>query len=264
MSDIDPRQHQVIQLDEAGRHAEELALLQELYADAEAEPAPGRTRYFMTMFQWGLLTETYPPARTALAAVRDEQVARFLGGERYTGSGGDRHGNSEAEPWRRVSRYSLIIEMNRTLGEPHATRALFLQLEAGQPELARRHAWQALPHIVEAGDFALADRYRGDPLAQLDVVNDTARRMPLFPSDGAAPRLGAELMNLTGDVRVGIAVLRGLGREAEAAALREALLTGLASEPLRTLAERELDQPGTIGRELGEHRAKHDETSPPG
>ncbi|SFD93064.1 hypothetical protein [Massilia yuzhufengensis] len=251
---IDPRQQQVSQLDEAGRHAEALALLQELYAEAEAEPAPERTRYFMTMFQWKMLTENYPPASTALAAVRDDQATRFLAGEMYSGSGGDNHGSSKEAPWQRVSRFSLIVDMNRTLADPRATHALFLQLEAASPELARRHAWQALPDIVAAGDFTLADRYRRDPLALLGDVKENARSMPLFPPPGQAPRLSAELSNLAGDVRVGIAVLRGLGRAEEADALRAALLAGLPPGQLRDLAERELDERGTIHRALAAHQ----------
>ncbi|NNG22539.1 hypothetical protein [Telluria aromaticivorans] len=262
MIDIDPRQQQVSTLSDEGRLGEALALLQELYAEAECEPAPDRTRYFMTLFQWQLLTEKYPPACTALAAVRDEQAARLLAGELHAGR--EDSEASRKEPWRRVSRFALIIDMNRTLGDAHATRALFLQLEASQPELARRYAWQALPDIVEAGDFLLADRYRGNPLALLDEVNQTALRMPLFPPDGKAPRLGAELMNLAGEVRVGIAVLRGLGHEAQAAALRTALLAGLAAGPLRTLAERELDEPGTISRELGAHQMACENKALPG
>ncbi len=262
MTDIDPRHQQVSTLDEEGRHGEALAMLQALYAEAEAEPAPDRTRYFMTLFQWKLLTEKYPPACTALAAVRDEQAARLLAGELHAGR--EDGETSRREPWRRVLRFSLIIEMNRTLGDAHATRALFLQLEARQPELARRHAWQALPDIVEAGDFLLADRYRGDPLALLEDVNQAALGMPLFPPGGKAPRLGAELMNLTTEVRVGIAVLRGLGHEAQAPALRTALLDGLASGPLRMLAERELDEPGTISRELADHRMAWEDKARPG
>lgn len=246
MIESDPRRHQIVTLHDEGRHAEALALLQELYAEAEAEPAPDRNRYFMTMFQWELLTQQYPPARTALAAVRDEQAARLLAGTLYTGSAGS--DGSVEETWRRVSRFTLIVEMNRTLGDADATRALFLQLEAAQPEVARRYAWQALPDIVAAGDFLLADRYRGEPLAQLGQVNEDAHSMPLFPPAGQAPQLAAGLSNLVKDVRLNAAVLDGLGRQAEGAALREALLAGL-DDTLRTLAQRELAEPETIMRE---------------
>lgn len=140
--------------------------------------------------------------------------------------------------------------MNEKLADARATHALFVELEARQPELAQRYAWQALPAIVESGDFALADRYRGGPLALLDQVNVHALTMPLIPPPGKAPRLSADLSNLVKDARLGAAVLHGLGREAEAIALRKALLAGLTSDALRVMAQRELDDPGTIIREL--------------
>lgn len=247
------------ELDAEGRHGELLAYLEALYAQTEQAPAPARTDYFMTMFQWELLIEKYAPAASALARARDEQARRLLAGELYTGTA----------PWledrrqmfARVERFFLIVDMNETLDDPRATHALFLQLEARQPDLARRHAWRALPAIVEAGDFALAERYRGDPLEQLAAVNCNARSWTLFPPAGQAPRLAGELMNLTREVRIAIAVLRGLGRQAEADAVRDGLLGGLANEELRVLAERELDEPGTISRRVAEHQMAQDQAS---
>ena len=237
-------------LDATGNHEALLACLEELYAHTEASPAPARTDYFMTMFQWGLLSEKYPPAARALGRARDEQARRLLAGERHTGAsqGGD-------EAFQRVERFSLIVDMNEALGEPHATHALFLRVEAQEPELARRYAWLALPAIVDVGDFALAERYRGDPLGQLRSVNATAERAELFPAGRQAPRLAADLMSLTREVRIGMAVLHGLGRGGEARAVRDALLAGLANEELRSLAGRELDTPGTISAEVGRHQA---------
>ncbi|MGH8853719.1 MAG: hypothetical protein ACREWI_05505 [Telluria sp.] len=257
MSVLDPRLERAISLDEEGRYGEALALVQEVYAEIELEPAPDQRRYFMPLFQWKLLTEAYPPARTALVAARDEQAARLLAGALYTGSAPQ--DPDPREMFQRATRFSLIVDMNRTLKDPQATRALFLQLEADWQELPKHYAWLALPAIVEAGDFALADRYREDPLKQLAAVNCTAQRMPLFPPEGGAPRLAADLMVLAGDVRIGIAVLRGLGRADEAAALRAALLAGLEMEPLRALAERELDEPGIISREIAAHRMAYDD-----
>lgn len=246
-------------LDAEGRHGELLAYLEELYAQTEHAPAPARTDYFMTMFQWKLLIEKYAPAASALAGARDEQARRLLGGEPYTGTA----------PWledrrqmfERVERFFLIVDMNEMLGDPRATHALFLQLEARQPELARCYAWRALPAIVEAGDFVLAERHRGDPLALLAEVNCNARTFTLFPPARQAPRLAAELMSLTRDVRIAIAVLRGLGRQAEAGAVRAGLLRGLASEELRVLAERELDEPGTISQRMAAHQMALDKAS---
>lgn len=246
-------------MDTEGRHDELLTFLEQLYAQAEQAPAPARTDYFMTMFQWGLLIDKYAPAAAALARVRNEQARRLLGGEPYTGTAPWRE--DQRRMFERVERFALIVDMNETLGDPRATHALFLQLEARQPELARRYAWRALPAIVEAGDFVLAERYRGDPLELLAEVNCNARTMTLFPPEGQAPRLAAELMSLTREARIAIAVLRGLGREAGGEALRDALLRGLANEELRALAERELDEPGTIGRRMAEHRMALDEAS---
>ena len=108
------------------------------------------------------------------------------------------------------------------------------------------------------GDFALAERYRGDPLASLEGVNDQARCAPLFPLPGQAPRLAAELMNLATAVRLGAAILRGLGRGSEAEALRASLLAGLATAELKEWARRELDLPGTITREIVDRQMAQD------
>lgn len=246
-------------LDAEGRHEELLAYLEELYAQTEHAPAPARTDYFMTMFQWKLLIEKYAPAAGALARARDEQVRRLLGGEPYTGTAPWLEDRSRM--YERVERIGLIVDMNETLGDPHATHALFLQLEARQPELARRYAWRALPAIVAAADFALAERYRGDPLDLLAEVNCNARTFTLFPPGRQAPRLAADLMSLTREVRIAIAVLRGLGRQTEADAVRDGLLGGLENAELRALAERELDEPGTISRCVVEHQMALDEAS---
>lgn len=252
MHDILARAETIEAMRAEGRYGDLLAYLEHWYAEAEDSPAPERTDYFMVMFQWSLLIEDHPPARQALAQLRDEQVRRLLDGKLYTGTA-EPSGDGRAM-FRRVRRYSMIVEMNEMLADPASTHALFLQLDAGQPELARRYAWQALPAIVEVGDFRLADRYRGDPLAQLETVKEAARNFPLFPPPGQAPRLAAELTNLTREAGIAIAVLRGLGREAEAEAVRTALLGALENEEVRALAERELEEPGAITRLVVAHQ----------
>lgn len=252
MNDHVKDMEQMERLRSQGLHRELLAFLEQRYAEVEASPAPSRTDYFPTMFQWKMLIEDYLPAAAALARVRDEQAGRLLAGELVTGTAEVPAGGQE--PFQRVRRFGLIVEMNDTLADPHATHALFLQLERQSPDLARRYAWHALPDIVAVGDFALAERYRGDPLALLADVNASATRMPLFPPRGEAPRLVGDLMSLTRDVWIGITVLRGLGRHAEADALRHSLLDGLANEELQALARRELDEPGTIMRTVVAHQ----------
>ena len=64
------------------------------------------------------------------------------------------------------------------------------------------------------------------------------------------------------DVRLREATLRGLGREAEAQALRAAALAGITSDEMRAFAEREATEPGTIMLEVTGHRMAMDEPWP--
>ena len=229
-----------------GRHEDALLLLKEMFDEVADGKPRFQAQHFATMFEWSLLVEEYAPAKAALASVRDEQVRLVLDGDNIFG---DRD-----TPWPR-SRFQNIVNMNETLKESSATYELFLQLLSSAPELARTEAFMAMPAVVEAGDFALAERFIKDPLGRLDEINQHARDLPLFPpAPGWTPRLMGELMNFTKDVILRSTALHGLGREAEAEALRNAALSGLESEEIRALVQRELTVPGTINRELSERR----------
>lgn len=255
MPDFDSREYEVSKLREQKRFDEALALLEHLFAEFERESEPSSSRHFILMVEFQALAEDYAPARRSLSAIRAEQAARALAGDLYRGAG---DGKEDSFP--RLTRFSLVVEIDRILGDTRPTYELFARLDAAQPAFARRYAGLALPAVVEAGDFNLADRYRRDPLAMLGEVNRNARSMPLFPPSGQAPRVAAELMNLTRDVQLAMAVLRGQGKQAEAVDLRRALLDGLEAAEVRALAERELDASGTINRELVE-RSMARETS---
>lgn len=260
MTGFDERVMRLGSLRAAGRYGETLALLQQLFADAALSEVPARRSLFIVMLEWQFLAEAFGPARAALAEARDAQVAQLLAGDLYFDRGGA--AEEEIPAYGRLTRYALVIQMNDILKDAHSTHDMFVRLLAVQPELARRKAWLALPAIVETGDFALADRYRGEPLEMLAAVNDTAAHLPLLPPGRKAPRLAGELSNLTRDVRIAMAVLRGLGRPAEAEALRATLLAGLASEELRGVAQRELDTPGTINRMIVDHHMALDGMPP--
>ncbi|KKO61353.1 hypothetical protein VM94_05125 [Janthinobacterium sp. KBS0711] len=234
MPDIDSRSTRLIALRNEGRHAEALPLLQELFAEAGQTLNPARSSYFMIMLEWKFLAEAYAPAYAALQAERDAQIQLLLSGNTFGGR----------------SRFSLIAKMNDTLGDARSTADLFARLDTCAPELARQYAWQALPAVVESGNFALAERYHGAPLEHLDMVNELAASLPLFPAPRTPPRLAAELMNLVKDVRIAAAILRGQGQAAEADALCAALLAGLANDAMRALAQRELDAPGSITADI--------------
>lgn len=260
MIEFDERVKALIGLRGAGRYEEALAMLLQLYADAALADVPARRSLFIVMLEWQFLIEVFAPARAALAEARDAQVARLLAGDLFFDRGGAP--GEDIPEYQRMTRYALVVDMNEMLKDARSTRDLFVRLEAVQPGLAQRRAGRALPAIVETGDFALAERYRGEPLAMLLPVNDTAAHFPLLPPPRKAPRLAADLTSLTRDVRIAIAVLRGLGRPAEADAVREAMLAGLASAELRELARRELDQPGTINRMIVDHQMAQEGPSP--
>ncbi|GGY97053.1 hypothetical protein GCM10007388_33410 [Pseudoduganella plicata] len=206
---------------------------------------PGRE--FITMFEWSQLAEEYVPARTALASARDDQARRLLAGDCIFGA--------QTAHWPR-SRFMFIVRLDEALEQPRATYDLFLRLSAVRPEEAQREAFLALPAIVAAGDFELAGQYMPQPLARLNQLNELAEGEPLLPAPWTAPRLGAELSAFMADVRLAGAILDGLGRPEEAASLRTAALSGIASDELRSLATQECAMPGTIVRTLVEHQMK--------
>ena len=256
MPAIDNRLTRMSALRREGRHAEALPLLQQLFADAGQAMKPARSSHFIIMLEWKFLADAYAPARAALQAERDGQIRLLLAGEHAF----VRHDSGRPQAGD-MSRFSLIVEMNDTLGDARSTADLFAQLDSSAPELARQYAWQALPAIVEAGNFALADRYRRAPLEHLETVNALAASQPLFPAPGMAPRLATELMNLVKDVRIAAAVLRGQGQATEADALYAALLAGLADDAMRALALRELDAPGSITADIVKRQMEQEQLS---
>lgn len=233
---------------EQGDHGIALTLLETTF-DAMADGAAGsRIQYFVTMFEWRMLVETYPPAVDALRAKRDQQQARLLDGDNHFGAAGIPAGDGSR------SRFRVIVGINDILQDYRATSALFIALLAQQPALARREAFLAMPALVAAGEFTVAQPFLAEPLARLDELNEMARHLPLMAPSGTAPRLAAELNIFVNDVRLRHAVARGLGHVEQANAERDAALGGILSEPLRALALREYAVPGTVTREISEHR----------
>jgi hypothetical protein len=230
-----------------GRHEEALRHVLVAFAQVMDEGPGSHVRDFGTMLEWHFLAEEYPPARAALLEARDAQAQRLLAGD--TG-----YGRPPREGAQRRSRFALIAHMNETLQDSRATYELFVQLDALMPEHARRMAFLALPAVVEAGDFTLGERYLPDPMDFLPEVNESSHIWPLFPPTKTAPRLAAELSNFAKDVRLRAAILRGLAREAEAEALLEAAMAGLANDELRDWLRRDLASPGAIMHASTEHR----------
>jgi RimJ/RimL family protein N-acetyltransferase len=211
---------------------------------------------FMVMLEWRFLAEVYAPARAAMADARDAQVHQLL-------AGAATYGLARNEWLGPPSRFSLIAEMNETLRDPHSTSAVFARLDADMPAQAQRVAFTALPAVVEAGDFALGERYMPDPMRDVPGLNATAESWPLFPPAGTAPRLAAELSNFSREVRLCAAILRGLDREPEADALVDAALAGLANEELRDWMRRDMRHPGLIHRAMADRQMERDRAASP-
>jgi hypothetical protein len=232
------------------RYDDALQILKSLFNCEASNGSKIGGRYFITMFEWSLLVDDYAPAVDALASVRDEQLRLLLEGDYIFG---DRN-----EPWPR-SRFQVIAGMNDMLKDSRSTYEMFIHLMSSDPAQARKEAFRAMPAVVEAGDFVLAERYIDDPLARIDEINQLARDLPLFPpAPGWTPRVAGELSNFIKFVMLRSIALRGLGRDVEAQALRDAALSGLASDEIRALAQREMDAPGAINRELTERRMSID------
>ena len=221
-----------------GRYDEALSLLLDVFARADST-------HFITMFAWSQLIEQYAPARAAMVRERDTQATRLLAGDLTFGK------DYSDRP---RDRFDVIVGMNEALKDSRATYDLFLQLLAVQPEVSKRSAWRVLPAMVEAQDYALAERYVGDPLSRLAELNSLAEKLPLIPVGREAPRLAAELSNFVRELSLRAAVLRGLRRAAEADALQNAAIAGLTDDAMRALALRELADHGAINREIAAAR----------
>jgi RimJ/RimL family protein N-acetyltransferase len=246
--------HEAIRAREEGRYEDALRHVLAAFARVDSTDRERHIGDFIPMLEWRFLAEEYAPARAALLEARDAQVVRLLAGELT-------YGLARNEWLGPPSRFSLIADMNETLRDARSTSEVFARLDALNPGQARRDAFVALPAVVESGDFTLAERYMPDPMASLPHLNETAQSWPLFPPMGKAPRLAADLSNFARELRLRAAILRGLGRGAEADTLLAAALAGLANDELRAWARRDMRTPGIIHRTMGEQRMEQEEAA---
>lgn len=233
----------------AGRHEEALGHVAAVFGSIVGGVPEAAQFYPLTMVLWSRLAAEYGPARGTLMVVRNYHADLLLSGDAVIGG---RAGASE------LSRFELLVQIDQILNNSHGTYALFKHMITVLPELAGREAHLALPSILGAGDFLLAEHCLGDPLVRLDELNGMSVLHPLFPAPGKPPRLAAELANFMRDVLMRVAVLRGLGREREAEIVINRVKTRLVSRDMRELAERELAAPGTIVKELAALQEKAD------
>jgi hypothetical protein len=236
---VDAIAHEAMRAREDGRHEDALRHVLAAFAGAMAESKVRHVDVFGVMLEWRFLLDVHPPARTALIQARDAQASRVLAGDIT-------YGVPYSEWMPQPSRFRLVVHMNGILQDSGATYALFVQLHALMPERVRREAFLALPAVVEAGDFALGECYLPDPMGFLDELNRGAHEWPLSPFARSSMRTAANLSNFAKEVRLRAAIVRGLGREAEADSLLEAAMAGLATDQMRDWMRQDLASPGAI------------------
>jgi hypothetical protein len=181
---------------------------------------------------WAELAMAYPPARIALREIRDRKVSEILSGA----------GNRDL--------FHDVVSINAYAFSDQATYDLFIALRQSSPAVAAEYASLALPAIVLCQDFQLARLYMPDPGPEVKMLSeclnrDVAELKDVPPSP--APRLTAYISNYVKEVKLFVAILRGVGEEETADQLqrlaselieteevRAAILSGLmCAEPIR-------------------------------
>ncbi len=231
-----------------GRFDDALPLISGVFGQIASGDPQAVPLYPVTMFLWGQLAAQSEAARATLAQLRGYHADLLMGGDAMFMELGDAA---------QLSRFALIVQMDQALNYKRSTYKLFTLLMQAQPVLASREAFLALPAIVDAGDFALAERILGNPLDALEELNGLSVLYPLVPAPDQPPRLAAELSNFIRNVLMRATVLRGLGRGAEADAVVNKAKNGIVAKDMRALAEREFAAPGTIMQELAAMRERH-------
>jgi hypothetical protein len=106
-------------------------------------------RLSFALSDWVELGKKYPNALVTLRGIRDEKTARLLTGSANRGLFHD------------------VESINDYLNESKATVDLFKKLEGAQPEFAATVYDLADEALIAAGEFRLAKKYMGDPMARL-------------------------------------------------------------------------------------------------
>lgn len=195
----------------------------------EASPEWNGVRLSFALRDWIYLAEQFPPAREALLAIRDRESARMLKGDAT------------------LERFREVAAINEALRDVVATQQLFLALDSVDSAIAEQCAELAMTALVKCEDFQLARRFMPSPAARIaqlaQRLNDGAEALSSQPAS-AAPTLLAYVLNYAKEVRLVLSVLRGMDEADEAGNMKKAALEQIRSDGLRTIMERELDNPG--------------------
>jgi hypothetical protein len=210
-----------------GRHEEALDQFVWFHDHAVAEePALYGVRLSFALSCWKDLGEHYPKALRVLRRKRDEKARSLLLGD------GDR------------KLFHDVESINDTLNETKRTHTLYARLMKLHPELARSCAALALPAVVAAKDFKLAEKLLPDPSGKVErfgrELNDGIERQKNKPRRQQIAARRALIHNYVDDVQVVLTVLEARARSAEALTARRLALSVLTSESVRRAVRRRL------------------------
>lgn len=181
----------------------------------DERPSLAGVRLSYALYYWLDLGQAYPPALQALEEVREQKAQALLRGD------GDRN------------LFLDVSAIDGVKGDSRATHALYLALAERQPALAAECAQLALPAIVAARDYQLADQLRHDPETSIRArADDLHWDMGWSKRRGytRAPARWAAVRNYATDVRLHLDIAAGVGRHEEARRLA-ALAVDLIGDP---------------------------------
>ena len=202
-----------------GRYDEALHEFVWFHEHALAEqPSLYGVRLSYGLFYWMELAALYPPARVTLEQIRDRKTTALL---------------SNLED-RDV--FHDIASINDHLLEQGKTHALFVKLVASNPEFAEACSRYALPSLVLAGDFELAERFSPDPEHQLRELGTDLNRTIQRRKQGRyspAPRIKAEIHIYAEKVKQLMVISDGLGKKTESARLQQVAIQSIQATSIR-------------------------------
>lgn len=200
----------------------------------------GAVRLSYGLVFWLDLARVYPPALDALLELRERKAQALVRGE------GD------------VDLFHDLVAIDKVMEQPGATHACYVSLLEQQPGLAADCTGLALPAIVAAGDYALADRVRPDPETRLREMAALMRLEAKWNKRRRYTRwsLPASMLDhRAGQVRRDAEISATVGRRQEAQRLL-ALAVDLIQDPVmrRAMRAKIARQPGV---DAGEAKAHH-------
>lgn len=176
----------------------------------------GAVRLSYILFDWMSLAELYPRAREALESIRDRKTQLLL---------------------LRLGRWDMfheVVAINERLGCEDHTYSLFKKLAALDEQFAQRCRDVALPSILRAGDYELAERFIGDPFQEARFYSEILNRTTGKPTWADDPEyINSQIDFYAGKIRQLKAVLDARERQDEARQLHDLAVELVEADAIR-------------------------------